>query len=394
MELELKILDKNEVESVFINYMKADFPANELKPLSHMIAMTDAGIYKSYGLFIKDELAGYAFFVTDGNGNLLLDYFAVLKSGRGKGIGSAFLEKLAASVPEGNYVIIEVEDPDEAPDGVQGETSDEAQEPGASDKETRLRRIRFYERAGVYGTDVRTRIYDADYMIMLFSGSKRYDTEQALGAVEHMYRVMFSAEVMEKHVDIKTVSKEPVKGTVTKRQYRAIYRYLDAVSPLEYDCGTICGEACCVSDDGREMGIWLLPGEEDAAEDDIWMERRSIDAGKAGFPGSWKGMVYYVNCKGPTGCIRKLRPIQCRTFPLMPYISPEGEFDLLYNDMDLPYSCPLAEEEADLDERFIDATYTVWLHLIRDPLIYDLVWQDSRIRDDSVDLLAEMLGAD
>ena len=44
---------------------------------------------------------------------------------------------------------------------------------------------------------------------------------------------------------------------VTERTYRAIYRLLDRVSPLDTDCGALCGAACCTSayEDGEEMGI-------------------------------------------------------------------------------------------------------------------------------------------
>ena len=41
----------------------------------------------------------------------------------------------------------------------------------------------------------------------------------------------------------------------------------------------------------------------------------------------------------------------------------------------------MIEEETELDPRFIQATYTVWKHLIRDPLIYDLVEMDSQARE-------------
>ncbi|MBR5229841.1 MAG: hypothetical protein IKW01_03200, partial [Firmicutes bacterium] len=79
------------------------------------------------------------------------------------------------------------------------------------------------------------------------------------------------------------------------------------------------------------------------------------------------------------------RPLQCRTYPLAPYLTEEGFLEMLYNDEDLPYSCPLIEEEIPLNESFVKATYTVWAHLIRDPLIYDLVDMDSRARDAAED---------
>ena len=35
----------------------------------------------------------------------------------------------------------------------------------------------------------------------------------------------------------------------------------------------------------------------------------------------------------------------------------------------------------DLNRDFVKATYTVWKHLLHDPLIYDLVEMDSRMRE-------------
>ena len=41
----------------------------------------------------------------------------------------------------------------------------------------------------------------------------------------------------------------------------------------------------------------------------------------------------------------------------------------------------MIEDETELDPDFIQATYTVWKHLIRDPLIFDLVKMDSEGRE-------------
>ncbi|MEG2199634.1 MAG: hypothetical protein RRY25_05045, partial [Anaerovorax sp.] len=50
---------------------------------------------------------------------------------------------------------------------------------------------------------------------------------------------------------------------------------------------------------------------------------------------------------------------------------------LIYSPAVLPYSCPLIRDKIPLEKPFINATYTVWKHLIQDPLIYDLVDMDS-----------------
>ena len=76
-----------------------------------------------------------------------------------------------------------------------------------------------------------------------------------------------------------------------------------------------------------------------------------------------------------------MRSIQCRTYPLAPHIDDYGRLSLIYNVSDLPYVCPLIEDKITLNRDFIQATYTVWKHLIRDPLIYDMVEMDSQYRD-------------
>ncbi|MCF0151160.1 MAG: hypothetical protein HUJ80_07105 [Firmicutes bacterium] len=170
---------------------------------------------------------------------------------------------------------------------------------------------------------------------------------------------------------------------ISQRTWRAIYRLLDRVSPVDYDCGTLCGAACCCAGDPeKEMGIYLLPGEEklhqrceDPEED--WLLWREDDPAEHNLPENWPKPAYFVRCKTPPHCPRQLRPFQCRTFPLKPFINGDGILELVYNREDLPYQCPLVEDEMELNEDFIRATYTVWYHLLQDPAILEMVAEDS-----------------
>lgn len=187
-----------------------------------------------------------------------------------------------------------------------------------------------------------------------------------------------------------------MKSVIKKRTWKAIYRLLDRVSPIDGDCGKLCGAICCTcgSNDGPkentgssdELGIYLYPGEHKIHnKKDDWLQWSVEPADDYDFPDSWVGPVYFVKCKTPPVCPRNKRPFQCRTYPLSPYLSEDGVLELVYNDEDLPYTCPLIEEEIPLNDDFVKATYTVWSHLIRDPLIYDLVEMDSRLRDEAED---------
>lgn len=177
-----------------------------------------------------------------------------------------------------------------------------------------------------------------------------------------------------------------MKSTIKKRTYQAIYRLLDRVSPIDSDCGLLCNAACCnCGGDGEtedsldyELGIYLLPGEEKVfTQKETWLKWSHEMAEDYDFPESWFGKVYFVRCKTPPVCPREMRPLQCRFFPLAPRLTDEDELELVLNTINLPYSCPLIEDNIKLNDNFIKATYTVWKHLIRDPLIYDLVKMDS-----------------
>lgn len=177
-----------------------------------------------------------------------------------------------------------------------------------------------------------------------------------------------------------------MKCTITKRTWQAVYRLLNKVSPIDGDCGKLCGAACCTCGDScdDELGIYLYPGEEKLhSRKEDWLDWSVENAEDFDFPDSWIGKIYFVKCKTPPVCPREKRPLQCRTYPLTPYLSKDGELELVYNDEELPYSCPLIEDEIPLNDDFVKATFTVWSHLIRDPYIRDLVEMDSRMRDEA-----------
>ena len=141
-----------------------------------------------------------------------------------------------------------------------------------------------------------------------------------------------------------------MKTAITKKQYEEIYELLNSVEILDFDCGTLCGAACCTHEGTEEMGIYLLPGEEAVHEDDHdWLDFRIEKAEEHYMPESWSDEVHFVRCKTPPFCPREKRPIQCRTFPLAPHIDSDGELTLIYNDMELPYKCPLIEEAIPLN---------------------------------------------
>lgn len=171
---------------------------------------------------------------------------------------------------------------------------------------------------------------------------------------------------------------------------------LDEVSPIDTDCGLLCGAACCNCDNGEspdailsdagddadfEMGIYLLPGEEQVfTGDEEWLKWGHLAAEDFEFPESWSGDVHFLECLVAPHCPREKRPLQCRFFPLTPHLDEDGFLTLIYQPEALPYECPLITEEIPLNQDFIEATFRTWTILIEDPLIYDLVEMDSQNR--------------
>ena len=170
-----------------------------------------------------------------------------------------------------------------------------------------------------------------------------------------------------------------------KRTIQKIYQRLDEVTPVDFDCWKLCGEVCCVYDADEthteELVLYLLPGEELMYEDSPDFELYYMDSSEIRYPHSWKDNIYLVKCKNPPRCDRSIRPIQCRTFPLVPHISKNGEFHLVLDETEFPYECPIIRDHIKLNEDFINVTYEIWKMLISNPLVYDLVDMDSKDRD-------------
>ena len=169
---------------------------------------------------------------------------------------------------------------------------------------------------------------------------------------------------------------------MTEERYREIYDILNAVEVLDEDCGLLCGCACCTEEGSEEMGIYLLPGEELVHKDDEdWLKMKVDEEGR-----------YFGRCTTPPICPRDRRPIQCRTFPLLPHLYDDGTLEMVYNDIDLPYRCPLIDEEIPLEDDFVEATQAAWEMLIRDPRIREIIREDSQEREKSMrDLMDKLL---
>lgn len=169
-----------------------------------------------------------------------------------------------------------------------------------------------------------------------------------------------------------------------------LYRLLDRVTPLAGDCGDLCGSECCRGRD--ELGIYLYPGEETmfTGQED-WLEWRHPKAKHHGFPPWWTARVTMVRCLVP--CPRWRRPLQCRLYPLAPHLLRQGELLLILDPVEVPYRCPLVEEEVPLQEVFVEAVWQAWRAMLNDSEIYSLVRWESECRERELEAIPPVLKA-
>lgn len=160
--------DISELEKIYREHMKKDFPPSELKPFAMIKKEIVKGEYVCYGLFSEDALLGYAFLAAEntdsGIKNYLLDYFAVVKNERGKGRGSGFIKMLAEEISINGIFICEAENPQYA-------ENDE-------DRSTRQRRVDFYLRNGFIHTGVTARLFGVEYVILEIPKGKKHTEDE------------------------------------------------------------------------------------------------------------------------------------------------------------------------------------------------------------------------
>lgn len=111
------------------------------------------------------------------------------------------------------------------------------------------------------------------------------------------------------------------------------YRYLESITPLRWDCGKICGKACCKGDE--HAGMWLLPGEEKLLQDRTEFSIRPC-RDNGGYP--------LLVCQD--FCDRKYRPFACRIYPFFPLVIEDEKKGLeirIICDPRAMNQCPLAQ---------------------------------------------------
>jgi len=189
LSLTVKLLNKEERKNTYKYCMKKDFPKNELRPLHMIEALIDKGNYYTYGVFHENQMIAYAYFWEEKEKEILLfDYFAVLPDLRNQGYGTASMKVILDACKEKTGVILEAENPDRA------ETDQE--------KETRLRRIRFYEKCGLCMSEVRILLFGVEYSMMYRNLAGIEVEKEIVSVMQHLYKKTLPKPIYEKMLKI------------------------------------------------------------------------------------------------------------------------------------------------------------------------------------------------
>ena len=149
-----RLLTAEELTNVYLNEMRRDFPAGELKPLSMILNSEAAGTAHTWGVYEDDALVAYLLMVRPvGCEVSQLDYFAVLPQYRAGGIGAVLLAAL----------------PDQA---------------------MAVRRLGFYARCGAKDTGWTEHLFDAWFRVLVLPccGGKVRSPEEAVRQLADCYR--------------------------------------------------------------------------------------------------------------------------------------------------------------------------------------------------------------
>ncbi len=163
------------------------------------------------------------------------------------------------------------------------------------------------------------------------------------------------------------------------------YELLDRVTPLYFDCGTLCCKRCCDDDvfEGSKGGMVLLPGEDELLCGQDGFQIICTEHGKS------------LICSG--SCNRGFRPFMCRIFPFYPkitYCKETDHFDISLRIDPLALSvCPIARHKK-------GARHSVYFHrnavravriLLKDKEIAKELTAESDYRDEMLFFYSKMI---
>lgn len=181
--MELKLLNKEELVTLYNDEMVYDFPKSELKPVRAMLRLMDEGKYEPLLVLEEGEAVGYATaWLPPSREGALLEYLGVLRGKRNGGLGSKMLALLADKY---------------------GQIFGEAEAPTSNDpaeNDLRRRRIGFYLRNGMRLLDYECALFGVHFNC-LYLGPETDDRKIEM-LHRSVYADYFSPEHMTKYIQL------------------------------------------------------------------------------------------------------------------------------------------------------------------------------------------------
>ena len=181
-----RLLTAEELTSVYLNEMRRDFPAGELKLRSMILNSEAAGTAHTWGVYDDGMLVAYLLMVRPvGCEASQLDYFAVLPAYRNSGLGESLLAALPNHENAAQAILIEAECPEKA-----------------EDEAMAVRRLGFYARCGARDTGWTEHLFDAWFRVLVLPclGGKVRSPEEAVRQLADCYRRAMGEPQWRKHV--------------------------------------------------------------------------------------------------------------------------------------------------------------------------------------------------
>lgn len=175
------LLSYDDAVRLYSTVLAADFPPEELRPLSWVNPLMADGAYRAYLLCDGEVPVAYAFLCKSPSENIcLVDYLAVFAPYRGRGMGTALLAALRSESSAADALLFEVDHPD---------FSD-----SVAERIKRERRISFYRRCGAIDTGVRTCVSGCEFQILCLPRAESLHSGDPAAALDGIYRFMFPPE--------------------------------------------------------------------------------------------------------------------------------------------------------------------------------------------------------
>lgn len=165
-----------EIEDIYNNYMKKDFPPAELKPLKAILHAVNMGWYTVFMAYDESGIKGYACIASCGDGIGFLDYFAIVKKYRGTGVGTEFFRELDR-LSNSECILLETE-------SVESAKNEE-------ENFIRRRRIAFYKRSGCVDTGCMYNVFGVEYNVFINKNIEL--TEEFLAKILSAYEYAYAA---------------------------------------------------------------------------------------------------------------------------------------------------------------------------------------------------------